>query len=85
MAMPALRVLQIDNCKLRYLPPGLSSSKRLGLRQLNLYELSNLTSVENFPSVVEVDVFDCPKLTRIREDQDSPLHSCGVAGRSPIT
>jgi len=65
MAMPALRVLQIDNCKLRYLPPGLSSSKRLGLRQLNLYELSNLTSVENFPSVVEVDVFDCPKLTRI--------------------
>ena len=35
------------------------------LRELNLYELSNLTRVENFPSVVDLDVFDCPELKRI--------------------
>jgi hypothetical protein len=65
MAMPALKKLIIDSCKLRCLPPGLSSSKRLGLRGLHLFELSNLASVENIPSVVELDVFDCPELTRI--------------------
>jgi hypothetical protein len=65
MAMPALKLLTIDNCKLSCLPPGLSSSKRLGLRELNLYKLSNLTSVENCSSVVELNVFYCPKLTRI--------------------
>jgi hypothetical protein len=30
-----------------------------------LYKLSNLTYIENFPSVVELKVFDCPKLKRI--------------------
>ncbi|CAD6255489.1 unnamed protein product [Miscanthus lutarioriparius] len=35
------------------------------LRELYLYELSNLTHVENFPSVVDLDVFDCPELKRI--------------------
>jgi hypothetical protein len=34
-------------------------------QELNLYELANLTSVENFPSIVELDVFGCPKLKRI--------------------
>ncbi|TVU23251.1 hypothetical protein EJB05_25604, partial [Eragrostis curvula] len=66
MAMPALKKLTIDNCKLGRLPPGLASSKRHALRRLNLYELSKLTCVENFPSVVELDVFDCPELKRIR-------------------
>ncbi|OEL25740.1 hypothetical protein BAE44_0013241 [Dichanthelium oligosanthes] len=65
MAMPALNRLTIDNCKLRCLPPGLANSKRLALRSLNVYQLSYLTSVENFPSVVELDVFDCPELKRI--------------------
>ncbi|TVU23252.1 hypothetical protein EJB05_25605, partial [Eragrostis curvula] len=65
MAMPALKSLTIDNCKLSRLPPGLASSKRHALRELCLYELSNLTCVENFPSVVELDVFDCPELKRI--------------------
>jgi len=65
MAMPALMSVAMDNCKLSYLPPGLASSKRLALRQLYLYELSRLTSLENFPSVVKLDVFDCPELKRI--------------------
>ncbi|TVU23253.1 hypothetical protein EJB05_25606, partial [Eragrostis curvula] len=65
MAMPALNRLTIGNCKLGRLPPGLASSKRHALRRLNLYKLSHLTCVENFPSVVELDVFDCPELKSI--------------------
>jgi hypothetical protein len=47
------------------LPPGLASSKRHALRKLNLYEVTNLTHVENFPSVVKLDMFDCRELKRI--------------------
>ncbi|WVZ48876.1 hypothetical protein U9M48_000271 [Paspalum notatum var. saurae] len=65
MAMPMLKRLRVDNCKLCCLPPGLASSKRLALRELYLYHLANLTSVENFPSVVKLEVFDCPELKRI--------------------
>ncbi|KAL6908017.1 hypothetical protein ACP4OV_002187 [Aristida adscensionis] len=63
--MPALERLVIDNCKLSCLPPGLANSKRHALRELFLYKITNLTSVENFPSVVHLDVFDCPDLKRI--------------------
>ena len=56
MAMPALEELAINNCKLSCLPRGLANSKRHALRQLYLYELTNLTSVDNFPSVVDLDV-----------------------------
>jgi len=65
IAMPCLERLKIENCKLSCLPPGLASTKRHTLRELYLYELSNLTHVENFPSVVDLDVFDCPELKRI--------------------
>jgi hypothetical protein len=44
MAMPALKGLAIVNCKLTCLPTGLASSKRHALRELHLYELSNLTT-----------------------------------------
>jgi hypothetical protein len=65
IVMPCLEKLTIDNCKLSSLPPGLANIKRHALRRLNLYNLTNLSSVENFPSVVELDVFDCPVLKRI--------------------
>jgi Leucine-rich repeat (LRR) protein len=65
MAMPCLEKLTIRNCKLSSLPLGLANIKRHALRRLNLYNLTNLTAVENFPSVVELDVFHCPKLKRI--------------------
>ncbi|KAF8647791.1 hypothetical protein HU200_065206 [Digitaria exilis] len=65
MAMPALCVLAIKNCKLSRLPPGLATSKRHALRKLFLYQVTNLACVENFPSVLELDVFYCPELKRI--------------------
>ena len=34
---------------------------------MRLYKLSNLTYIENFPSVVQLKVFDCPKLKRISD------------------
>ncbi|CAD6255583.1 unnamed protein product [Miscanthus lutarioriparius] len=65
IAMPCLERLQIQNCKLSCLPPGLASTKRRTLRELWLYKLTNLTHVENIPSVVKLDVFDCPELKKI--------------------
>ncbi|KAL6653881.1 hypothetical protein ACP70R_008805 [Stipagrostis hirtigluma subsp. patula] len=65
IGMPALEKLYIKNCKLSRLPPGLANSRRHALRELNLYQITNLTSVENFPSVVDLDLFDCPELKRI--------------------
>jgi Leucine-rich repeat (LRR) protein len=67
MAMPALKELIIVSCKLACLPPGLASSRRHALRELYLHELSNLTYIENFPSVVRLKVFYCPKLKRISD------------------
>ena len=65
IAMPYLERLYIENCKLRCLPPGLANNKRHALRKLYLYGITNLASVENFPSVVELDMFDCPEFKRI--------------------
>jgi len=67
MAMPALKELVIINCKLSCLPPGLASSRRHALREVRLYKLSNLTYIENFPSVVRLKVFGCPKLKRFSD------------------
>lgn len=63
--MPALDTLDIRNCKLAHLPPGLANSMRHALRKLNLYHLTNITSVENFPSVVDLHMVNCPSLKRI--------------------
>jgi len=93
MAMPALEDLTIQNCKLSCLPPGLANSKRHALRVLILSKITNLASVENFPSVVELDVFDCPELKsqedqrplHVAQDQDRPLPERGGAGRCTST
>ncbi|WVZ48924.1 hypothetical protein U9M48_000315 [Paspalum notatum var. saurae] len=65
IAMPCLEQLYIRNCKLSRLPPGLASIKRSALRVMYMYELRNLTALENFPSVVQLEMFDCPELKRI--------------------
>lgn len=74
--MPCLEKLLIKNCKLRRLPPGLANSQRHALRELYLYQLTYLTSVENLPSVVEFGVFDCPSLNKI--SGLSMLHSIRI-------
>ncbi|KAL6653847.1 hypothetical protein ACP70R_008771 [Stipagrostis hirtigluma subsp. patula] len=65
IAMPALHTLIIAECKLERLPAGLASSKRLALRQLYLFDLSRITALENFPSVVTLVVIRCPSLKTI--------------------
>ncbi|KAF8647790.1 hypothetical protein HU200_065205 [Digitaria exilis] len=78
MAMPVLEGLLVKNCKLSSLPRGLPNSNRHALRTLCLYGLTNLTCVENFPSVVQLDVFDCPELKRI--NRLSRLHKIRILG-----
>ena len=65
MAMPALDNLTITDCMLSHLPPGLATNDRYNLKTLYLSGLSILASLENFPSVVELDVLYCPKLKKI--------------------
>ncbi|KAL6654474.1 hypothetical protein ACP70R_007939 [Stipagrostis hirtigluma subsp. patula] len=66
IAMPALQTLALLECKLDRLPAGLASSRRLALRELVLWDVTMITAVENFPSVVELDVRRCPSLKAIR-------------------
>ncbi|CAL4980557.1 unnamed protein product [Urochloa decumbens] len=63
-AMPILNVLNIENCKLCHLPPGLPYQAR-SLERLSLVNVQYLNSVENFSSVIELEVFDNPQLERI--------------------
>ncbi|KAJ1256666.1 hypothetical protein BS78_K333800 [Paspalum vaginatum] len=65
IALPCLEELYIKNCRLSRLPPGLASNKRFALRVLYMYDLADVTALENFPSVVQLDVFDCPELKTI--------------------
>uniref|UniRef100_A0A0E0LZL5 Uncharacterized protein n=1 Tax=Oryza punctata TaxID=4537 RepID=A0A0E0LZL5_ORYPU len=63
-AMPILSVLNIRNCKLPCLPPGLSYQAK-ALRRLSIANVEHLNSVENFCSVVKLDSYDNPDLERI--------------------
>ena len=66
IAMPNLHTLRIGFCKLGCLPAGLASSRRLALKKLELWDLTRITAVENFPSVVELNVSRCWSLKTIR-------------------
>uniref|UniRef100_A0A0D9XVP6 NB-ARC domain-containing protein n=1 Tax=Leersia perrieri TaxID=77586 RepID=A0A0D9XVP6_9ORYZ len=63
-AMPALENLLLRNCKLRCLPPGLSSQAK-ALTIMYLYNIQQLNSVESFASLVELRLFDNPNLERV--------------------
>ncbi|XP_052155171.1 putative disease resistance protein RGA4 [Oryza glaberrima] len=63
-AMPALEELVIENCKLRRLPPGLSS-QATALTSLYLRNIQQLNSVESFASLVKLEVYDNPNLESI--------------------
>jgi len=66
IAMPNLHTLKIGFCNLGCLPAGLASSRRLALKELTLWDLTRITALENFPSVVELKVSQCPSLKTIR-------------------
>uniref|UniRef100_A0A0A9B2J8 AAA+ ATPase domain-containing protein n=1 Tax=Arundo donax TaxID=35708 RepID=A0A0A9B2J8_ARUDO len=63
-AMPVLEVLVIEGCKLQRLPAGLAHhAGRLTL--LRLRNVLYLVCVENFPSLVELELIDSQRLERI--------------------
>jgi len=63
-AMPRLEELRLINCKLRCIPPGLASNAR-ALTKLILWGVQKLSYLENFPSLVELEVRGSPNLERI--------------------
>ncbi|KAM3310063.1 hypothetical protein ACQJBY_031013 [Aegilops geniculata] len=63
-AMPVLEELFIQSCKLRCSPPGLASHARF-LKKLTIYNVQGFQSVEDFASVVELNLGGLPDLTRI--------------------
>jgi hypothetical protein len=63
-AMPVLEELRLIKCKLGRIPPGLASHATT-LRKLTIWGVKRLNCVENFASVVVLDLHDNPDLTRI--------------------
>ncbi|GJM99006.1 hypothetical protein PR202_ga16063 [Eleusine coracana subsp. coracana] len=62
--MPVLQELVLHTCRLTRLPPGLAFHAR-ALKILTLHQVHGLVSLENLPSVVELDVSCCHELKRI--------------------
>uniref|UniRef100_A0ACD5TS89 Uncharacterized protein n=1 Tax=Avena sativa TaxID=4498 RepID=A0ACD5TS89_AVESA len=65
-AMPRLEELILRDCKLMRVPPGLASNAR-ALKKLILEDVQNLSYLENFPSIVELLVYQSPNLERITD------------------
>ncbi|KAL6630910.1 hypothetical protein ACP70R_028250 [Stipagrostis hirtigluma subsp. patula] len=62
--MPLLEMLVIDGCKLRAIPPGLTSHAT-SLRELRVYGIQHLESLERFTSVTDLWVGFNPDVVRI--------------------
>ncbi|XP_066333450.1 putative disease resistance RPP13-like protein 1 [Miscanthus floridulus] len=62
--MPILKNLHISMYKLRRVPPGLAFHTR-DLKKLGIYDVKHLRYLENFTSVVDLDVFSNTDLERI--------------------
>ncbi|WVZ54218.1 hypothetical protein U9M48_005052 [Paspalum notatum var. saurae] len=54
-AMPILEMLLLERCKLRHVPPGITFHARC-LKTLCISDVKHLSSLENFPSVIHLDV-----------------------------
>jgi len=63
-SMPALVELFIGYCKLRCIPSGLATHAR-ALKKLTILSVQQLQSIENFASVVELNLAGLPDLIRI--------------------
>uniref|UniRef100_A0A0D9XVP9 Uncharacterized protein n=1 Tax=Leersia perrieri TaxID=77586 RepID=A0A0D9XVP9_9ORYZ len=62
--MAALEDLMLQNCKLRCLPPGLSS-QAMALTSMYLYNIQQLNSVVGFASLVKLTLYGNPDLERV--------------------
>ncbi|KAL6843171.1 hypothetical protein ACP4OV_026884 [Aristida adscensionis] len=77
-AMPVLQEFVLRTCEiLTHLPPGLAFHAR-ALKILILHHAHSLLSVENFPSLVELDVSCCHELTGITNLPN--LHKLSING-----
>ncbi|KAL6658412.1 hypothetical protein ACP70R_003998 [Stipagrostis hirtigluma subsp. patula] len=63
-AMPLLEKLKLERCKLRRVPAGLPFHA-MALKELHVYSVKHLSSLENFASVVLLYVRESPDLKRI--------------------
>ncbi|XP_044367738.1 putative disease resistance protein RGA3 isoform X2 [Triticum aestivum] len=63
-SMPLLEDLCISRCKLGRMPPGLVSHA-MALKKLQIWNVQVLHSLENFVSVVELDLGNIPELAKI--------------------
>nr|UBY06955.1 NBS-LRR disease resistance protein [Dasypyrum villosum] len=77
-AFPVLQQLWLMHCKLRCLPPGLASQAG-ALNKLTIYNVQGLISVENFPSLVELDLdenLDLERITNLPRLQKLSIEDC---------
>ncbi|CAL4989376.1 unnamed protein product [Urochloa decumbens] len=63
-AMPILEKLRLEKCMLRHVPAGLSFHA-MALKILVVYDVQHLSSLENFTSLVHLEVFSNNDLERI--------------------
>ncbi|WVZ54222.1 hypothetical protein U9M48_005053 [Paspalum notatum var. saurae] len=77
-AMPILEKPLLQRCKLRRVPSGLALHARV-LKKLCVYDVKHLSSLENFPSVVHLQVFrhvDLDTICNLPKLQKLAIHEC---------
>ncbi|VAI42205.1 unnamed protein product [Triticum turgidum subsp. durum] len=77
-AFPVLQELMLKQCKLKCLPPGLASQAG-ALNKLTIYNVQGLISVENFPSLVELELdenLDLERITNLPRLQKLTIQDC---------
>ncbi|KAM3296671.1 hypothetical protein ACQJBY_038825 [Aegilops geniculata] len=77
-AFPVLQRLMLNQCKLKCLPPGLASQAG-ALNKLIIYNVQGLISVENFPSLVELNLdenLDLERITNLPRLQKLTIKNC---------
>ncbi|XP_045085546.1 putative disease resistance protein RGA4 isoform X1 [Aegilops tauschii subsp. strangulata] len=77
-AFPVLQQLMLEQCKLKCLPPGLASQAR-ALNSLSITSVQGLVSLENFPSLVELDldeILDLERITNLPRLQKLTIEDC---------
>ncbi|KAF7073283.1 hypothetical protein CFC21_078301 [Triticum aestivum] len=77
-AFPVLRELMLKHCKLKCLPPGLASQAK-ALEELSIQNVQGLVSLENFASLVELEVIvnvDLERVTNLPRLQKLTIRAC---------